>query len=468
MRGFGRFRPGNPGFCPRRQPFVALVGRIPGVAQFEALHLHTLSICRSAAKRQTLCHSSGAMTPPDDFASLFNTNGPTGGSVKRLRKGELVDGVVVQIASDCVYVDVGTPCEARIERNSLTDDQGELRVKLGDRIQATCIDARPNALRLSVGFGRGAALDTTSLHIAMETRTSVTGKVAKVQKGGLEVDLAGIRGFCPASQVELSYVQDLSAYEGQELEFLVSEIREGGRDVVLSRRQLLDMRRQQAVADTRARLTQGTEVDGIVKSISRHGVVVDVGGIDGFVHISELANHRVERPEDITNPGAEVRVLVIGFEKTDRGERLRLSMRHTAESTAQGAAAAKPEPIKDEILEGTVAKAIAGGLIVRTSKGEGFVPQRELELAPGADHRRAYPVGATLKVVVVSKDVSRGRFTFSVRNVAHVEERKNYETFSGQSQSQGQAGFGSLGALLKGHLDKAKGQSKAGAKIKTR
>ncbi|HEY5960174.1 MAG TPA: S1 RNA-binding domain-containing protein, partial [Polyangiaceae bacterium] len=117
--------------------------------------------------------------------------------------------------------------------------------------------------------------------------------------------------------------------------------------------------------------------------------------------------------------------------------------------------ASKPEPQQDEILEGTVAKAVSGGLIVRTAKGEGFVPQRELELAPGADHRRAYPLGAPLKVVVVSKDPTRGRFTFSVRNVAHVEERKNFESF-GKDQGTS-SGFGSLGELLKGHLKKPVG-----------
>ncbi|MGE5783893.1 MAG: S1 RNA-binding domain-containing protein [Myxococcales bacterium] len=397
------------------------------------------------------------MTPNDDFASLFNTTGQAGGSVKRLRKGELVEGVVVQIASDCVYVDVGTPSEARVDKSSLLDEKGELRVKVGDPIQATVVDARPNSLRLSVGFGKGSALDTSSLRLAMETRTSVTGKVVKAQKGGLEIDLAGIRGFCPASQIELSYVQDLSVYEGQDLEFLVAELREGGRDVVLSRRQLLDMRRQQAFADARAKLSQGAEVDGVVKSVSRHGVVVDVGGIDGFVHISEMAHHRVERPEALAPIGTPVRVLVLGFETTDRGERLRLSIRQTADANAaaEAVAAQKVDPVKDEILEGTVAKAIPGGLIVRTAKGEGFVPQRELELAPGADHRRAYPVGSTLKVVVVSKDVARGRFTFSVRNVAHVEERKNYETFSGQGKASSSSAFGSFGELLKSHLDKS-------------
>jgi small subunit ribosomal protein S1 len=234
------------------------------------------------------------------------------------------------------------------------------------------------------------------------------------------------------------------------------EIREGGRDVVLSRRQLLEARRQQAMADARERLVDGAELDGVVKSTTRHGAVVEVGGVDGFVHISELANHRVERVEDIAEVGAILRVKVLGFEQTDRGQRLRLSARQTAEA----AAAAPAAPTADEILDGTVTKAVSGGLILKTSKGEGFVPQRELELAPGADHRRAYPVGSVLKVVVVSKDAARGRFTFSVRGVAHVEERKNYETF-GKGKGGSGAGFGSLGDLLKGHLDKAdKGKAK--------
>jgi small subunit ribosomal protein S1 len=388
------------------------------------------------------------MTPPlDDFASLFKTSTSAAG-VKRLRKGEVVEGTVVQIAADSVYVDVGTPSEARIDRGSLTNENGELRVKKGDRIQATVIDARPEQLRLSVGFGKGD-LDTSMLRTAQETQTSVTGKVSKVQKGGLEIDLNGIRAFCPASQVELSYTADLSIYEGQDLEFLVVEIREGGRDVVLSRRQLLEKRRQQAMADARERLVEGAEIEGTVKSTTRHGAVIDVGGVDGFVHISELANHRVERVEDVASVGSTVRVKVLGFEVTDRGQRLRLSIRQT-----QAAEAAAPEaPGSDEILDGTVTRAVSGGLILRTPKGEGFVPQRELELAPGADHRRAYPVGSVLKVVVVAKDAARGRFTFSVRGVAHVEERKNFETF-GKGKGGGQ-GFGSLGDLLKGHLDKS-------------
>lgn len=392
--------------------------------------------------------------PPDDFASLFGTS-TAANAVKRLHKGEVVEGTVVQIAADGVYVDVGTPSEACIDRGSLTNKDGELRVKVGDRIQATVIDARPEQLKLSIGFGKGD-LDTSMLRTAMDTQTSVTGKVTKVQKGGLEVDLNGIRSFCPASQIELGYTSDLSVYEGQDLEFLIVEIREGGRDVVLSRRKLLEKQREQAMASAREQLVDGAEVDGVVKSTTRHGAVVEVGGIDGFVHISELASHRVERVEDIATVGATVRVKVLGFEATDRGPRLRLSIRQTAASVAQ-APAQRPQPILDEILEGTVSKAIPGGLIVKTAKGEGFVPQRELELAPGADHRRAYPTGTVLKVVAVSKDAARGRFTFSVRGVAGVEERKNFESFSGKGKEPGAstAGFGSLGDLLKGHLDKS-------------
>lgn len=402
--------------------------------------------------------------PPDDFASLFKTASSPDGNVKRLRKGEVVEGIVVQIAADAVYVDVGTPTEATIDRGSLTDKNGELRVKKGDRIQATVIDARSEQLKLSVGFGKGE-LDTSMLRTAQETQTSVTGKVAKVQKGGLEIDLNGVRAFCPASQVELTYTSDLSIYEGQELEFLVIEIREGGRDVVLSRRQLLEKRRQQAMADARERLVEGAEIEGTVKSTTRHGAVVDVGGVDGFVHISELANHRVERVEDIAEVGTNIRVKVLGFEVTDRGQRLRLSVRQTQAATEQAAATAPQAPAADEILDGTVTKAIPGGLILKTAKGEGFVPQRELELAPGADHRRAYPVGSVLKVVVVSKDTARGRFTFSVRGVAHVEERKNYESF-GKGKGGSASGFGSLGDLLKGHLGKVEAPKAKPAVVK--
>lgn len=392
------------------------------------------------------------MAPTEDFASLmqaFSRKSADGG-FKKLRRGEIIEGTVVQVGQDAVYVDIGTPTEARVDRAGLLDDQGQLRVAVGDRLQGTVIDARMDAPVLAVSFGRNSPVDRESLRLAFETKTPIFGKVTKVNKGGLEVEIGETRAFCPASHVELSHVEDLSVYEGQEFEFQILELRDQGRNVVVSRRALLEARREANVATAREKVVAGAELEGTVTNITKHGVVVDLDGVNGFIHISELAAHRVDRAEDLVQVGGKVTVRVLGIEPSERGERIRLSMRQTSGAPAEAM------PAADEVLVGTVARAVGGGLIVRTAKGEGFVPVRELELAPGADHRRGYPVGKELRVVMVSRDAESGRMSFSVKGVAGVEERANFRSFAATPQGEtGNASFGSLGDLLKGKFAQA-------------
>ena len=390
------------------------------------------------------------MSSPNDFASLMQASGnkATDRGIRKLRRGEIVEGTVVQIGQDAVYVDVGTPTEARVDRSGLLDDQGQLRVVVGDRLKGTVVDARLDAPVLAVSFGRNSPVDREALRVAFETKTPIFGKVTGVNKGGLEVDIAGTRAFCPASHVELSHTEDLSVYEGQEFEFVVMELRDQGRNVVVSRRALLEVRREATAADARSKIAVGAEIEGTVTGVTKHGAVVDLQGVTGFLHISELASHRVDRVEDVVQKGMKVTVRVLGLEPSERGDRIRLSMKQVS------GAAPEPAPSTEEVLEGTVARAVGGGLVVRTAKGEGFVPVRELELAPGADHRRAFPVGKVLRVVMVSHDSESGRMQFSVKGVADVEERANYRSFASASQGETSTGsFGSLGDLLKGKLD---------------
>jgi small subunit ribosomal protein S1 len=392
------------------------------------------------------------MAPTEDFASLMQASSrkSADGGFKKLRRGEIIEGTVVQVGHDAVYVDIGTPTEARVDRGGLLDDQGQLRVAVGDRLQGTVIDARMDAPVLAVSFGRNSPVDRESLRLAFETKTPIFGKVTKVNKGGLEVEIGETRAFCPASHVELSHVEDLSVYEGQEFEFQILELRDQGRNVVVSRRALLEARREANVATAREKVVAGADLEGTVTNITKHGVVVDLDGVNGFIHISELASHRVDRAEDLVQVGGKVTVRVLGIEPSERGERIRLSMRQNSGAPAESA------PAADEVLVGTVARAVGGGLIVRTAKGEGFVPVRELELAPGADHRRGYPVGKELRVVMVSRDAESGRMSFSVKGVAGVEERANFRTFAATPQSEtGGASFGSLGDLLKGKFGQA-------------
>jgi small subunit ribosomal protein S1 len=389
------------------------------------------------------------MSSPDNFASLMQASAGQSNDrgMKKLRRGEIIEGVVVQIGQEAVYVDVGTPTEARVDRSDLLDENGQIRVALGDRLKGTVIDARMNAPVLAVSFGRNSPVDYDALRMAFETKTPIFGKVVQANKGGLEVDISGTRAFCPASHVELSHVEDLTVYEGQELEFQIMELRDQGRNVVLSRRALLDSRRQATVAEARGKLVVGSEVEGTVSSVTKHGAVVDLDGVSGFVHVSEMAAHRVDRAEDVVQVGGKVTVRVLAIEPSDKGERIRLSMRQTSGAPAPVAAAV------DEVLPATVVRAVGGGLVVRTAKGEGFVPARELELAPGADFRRAFPPGKELKVVLVSRDAESGRQSFSVKGVADVEDRANYRSFANAPQSGStSASFGSLGDLLKGKL----------------
>lgn len=211
-----------------------------------------------------------------------------------------------------------------------------------------------------------------------------------------------------------------------------------------SRRAILEERRKSGMKDLLSRLQPGTDVDGTVRALNKHGAVVDLGGIDGFIHISELARHRVERAEDVVQPGEIVKVRVLSVEESDKGPRIRLS-RKVLEAPAPTQAVAP-----DEVLKAKVVGATNGGLTINTAKGEGFLPLSELGLPPGGDHRRAFPPGKELDVVLVSNAGARPRF--SATQVARVEERKNYRDYAKGGSTEAAPSFGHLGDLLRQRL----------------
>ncbi|MFZ5896722.1 MAG: S1 RNA-binding domain-containing protein [Myxococcota bacterium] len=393
------------------------------------------------------------MSDESSFARLMESAGAggTARATRRLRAGEVVEATVIQIAQDSVFVDVGTPSDGRIARAELEDKDGTLRVKVGDRLRATVMDPRPDGPVLAISFGHGSQLDVASLELLRTSGAPVEGEVTKVIKGGLEVSLGTARAFCPASQFELSHVADFNPYVGQKFEFKVIDVRDGGRSVVVSRRALLEDRRREAAASAKERLTVGSDVEGSVQQLNRHGAVIDLDGVEGFIHLSELAPHRVERAEDVLRVGERVTARILLVEDSPKGLKVRLSLRALAATPAAAAPGAAPQ---EEVLKGTVTRAAQHGVYVQTSVGEGLIPLRELGLPPGADHRRACPPGKEFNVVVVSR--AGGKLTFSVTQVARVEERKNYREFTGAAAGPtgASSGLGSLGDLLR---DKLKG-----------
>lgn len=389
----------------------------------------------------------------DDFASMFESSS-SGRRPQPLEAGQAIEGTVIAISGGLVILDIGSSADATIDLLEFE----ERPVAVGDTIRATVANPRKDGPVLTLSLGKGGSgINTATLQLALESGTPVSGTVAESNKGGFSVEVAGVRAFCPISQIDLGYVNDPEVFVGQTFDFLLTEIREGGKNVVLSRRKLLEQERRAAEDEMAKSLSVGGVVTGTVKKTIQHGVIVSLGGVEGFIPISELSRARVDSAEDVVSVGEQVTAQILTLERTEKGLSLRLSLKaldHSSE-TSSG-------PRVDEILEGKVVKHVPGGVIVATSKGEGLVPTRELSLAPGADHRRAYPVDTQLRVVVVSRDAVSGRLRLSVGKVAQVEERQNYREFGGGNTANGEK-LGSLGDLMAGKLDALQAQARRNA-----
>jgi small subunit ribosomal protein S1 len=384
------------------------------------------------------------MAPEDeDFAAMLDASFAETGKrgVRSVRKGESVEGPVVQIGKDAVFVDIGTRSEGVIDRWELQDRDGNLTVKVGDRVRAT-VESGGERPKLVVALGRGG-LNADALTLALETGSPVEGTFTKAVKAGIEVDLAGVRAFCPASQVDTAYVADLTTWEGQRYRFKVIDVRDGGRSVVVSRKAIMQDEREAASQEVLAQLEVGSEIEGSVSAIQPYGAFIDLGGVEGLVHISELGHGRVDKVEDVVSVGEKVRVRVLEIE----GTRIKLSMRQGG-----GAATGKAEP--DKIVDGKVTNVESYGVFVQTEAGTGLVPSKELVLPPGADPKRAYQTGQDVRVLVLGQDAG-GKLRLSIRRVEDAEARAAFREFRGaqkKAERKGKKNVGSLGELLMSKL----------------
>src|SRR6185503_772189 len=245
-----------------------------------------------------------AMTESEDFATLFAAHEAR----TTLERGQVVKGRVIQITAEHVFVDVGGKGEAWIERAELADDEGRLKVAVGDEVEATVV-ATGDEIRLSHKLRQGAQA-RDALAMAAESGLPVEGKVANVIKGGYEVTVGGLRAFCPFSQMEIRRVATPEDYVGKVLEFRVTKFSENGRNIVLSRRQILEEKAAEAAEVTRQKVIPGAVLPGIVVSLADFGAFVDLGGIQGLVPMSELSHVRVARAGDRLQVGEAVTVKV--------------------------------------------------------------------------------------------------------------------------------------------------------------
>ena len=249
--------------------------------------------------------------------------------------GEKVKGTVALVPSGPmgdVMVDLGSKSSGVIERGELTDEHGKLTVKVGDPIEAFVVSKKGGEILLSHKLSQQVK-SLEDLENAKEKGLSVRGRVLKVNKGGFEVAVLGKTAFCPLSQIDVRFTENGAEHLNKEYDFLVEKVEEKGRNIVLSRAALLRRDAEAKAKELLAKLTPDTVLDGVVSEVRDSlGAFVDLGGVDGLVHISALSHARVAKASDVVSKGDKVRVKVLKIETDERGRpKISLSMKAAAQ-----------------------------------------------------------------------------------------------------------------------------------------
>lgn len=351
--------------------------------------------------------------------------------------GQKVTGKIVSINEATALVDFGAKAEGQIPVDELKDESGELTVAEGDEITAllTAVGAESGSFELHARVGDWAqTLD--DLKRAHEMELPVEGTVTGVNKGGVEVKLAGIRAFCPLSQLELTRVEDPFPYANRRLLFRILRIEEGKKrrrpNVVLSRRALLEEKASERAKEARQTIEIGSVITGKVTSLATYGAFVDLGGLEGLLHVSEINHTRVGHPKEVLSEGDEVTVKVIKIEK-GKGragrERLSLSRKDLMEDPWKAAVKRFPQ---GEVVKGTVVRLAPFGAFVELAPGvDGLVHVSELDSSRRISHpREAVKPGQEVEVTVLKVEQGKRRISLSMKPdaVADIDVQGNWES----------------------------------------
>lgn len=345
----------------------------------------------------------------ESFAQLFEE------SLKEIetRPGSIVRGVVVAIDKDVVLVDAGLKSESAIPAEQFKNAQGELEIQVGDEVDVA-LDA------VEDGFGetllsrekakRHEAWIT--LEKAYEDAETVTGVINGKVKGGFTVELNGIRAFLPGSLVDVRPVRDTLHLEGKELELKVIKLDQKRNNVVVSRRAVIESENSAERDQLLENLQEGMEVKGIVKNLTDYGAFVDLGGVDGLLHITDMAWKRVKHPSEIVNVGDEITVKVLKFDR--ERTRVSLGLKQLGEDPWVAIAKRYPEGTK---LTGRVTNLTDYGCFVEIEEGvEGLVHVSEMDWTNKNIHpSKVVNVGDVVEVMVLDIDEERRRISLGLK-----------------------------------------------------
>ncbi len=449
-----------------------------------------------------------------------------------IRPGQVIFAKVVGFSHDSVFLDVGAKAEGIIAKSELADENGDLDIKEGDKVEARVRKFEGGAVILSKVLPHQSLKNREELREAYRIGLAVEGRVTGQNKGGFDVEVAGMRAFCPASQIDLRPAKP-ETYVGKKFPFKLSEFKDNGRNIVVSRRVLLEEEQKKKAEEILKTLEVGAVVDGVVTTLKDYGAFVDIGGLEGLVHLSEVTHGHIKKPSEVLKVGYPVKAKVLKIEDGKGGtKKISLSMKAltedpwvTAQATVKEGMKVKgkvariqdfgafveilpgvdglihvsnmsldrrvknpkdvvkvgdeveatvikaewekrriglslvktPQELANElakgrVFDGSVDRIESFGIFVKLPNGaRGLVPAAETGTQRGADLKKEFESGQTVKVVVQDLDTKNGRIRMSIRAAKEAEERAEFEGYMSTSNKKGK-GLGTLGDLLKKQL----------------
>lgn len=345
----------------------------------------------------------------ESFADLFSE------SVKNqdMKSGEVISAEVVRVEHNFVVVNAGLKSESYIPREEFLNDQGEIEVQAGDFV-SVAIDSLENGYGDTIlSRDRAKRLSAwLSLEKALESGEMITGTITGKVKGGLTVMTNGIRAFLPGSLVDVRPVKDTTPYEGKTMEFKVIKLDRKRNNVVLSRRSVLEENMGEERQKLLENLQEGSVVTGVVKNITDYGAFVDLGGIDGLLHITDMAWRRVRHPSEVLTVGQEVEAKVLKFDQDKN--RVSLGVKQLGEDPWVGLARRYPQGTR---LFGKVTNLTDYGAFVEVETGiEGLVHVSEMDWTnKNVDPRKVVSLGEEVEVSVLEIDEDRRRISLGMK-----------------------------------------------------
>ncbi len=345
----------------------------------------------------------------ENFAQLFEE------SLQELetRPGSIVKGTVVSIDKDIVLVDAGLKSESAIPADQFKNAEGELEIAIGDQVDVA-LDAVEDGFGETILSREKAKRHEAwvELEKAYEDKATIKGVINGKVKGGFTVEVNSVRAFLPGSLVDVRPVRDTTHLEGKELEFKVIKLDAKRNNVVVSRRAVIEAESSAERETLLANLEEGHEIKGIVKNLTDYGAFVDLGGVDGLLHITDMAWKRVKHPSEIVNVGDEINVKVLKFDKEK--QRVSLGMKQMGNDPWQEIASRYPEGTK---INGQVTNLTDYGCFVEIEDGvEGLVHVSEMDWTNKNIHpSKVVNLGDEVEVMVLDIDEERRRISLGIK-----------------------------------------------------